>query len=625
VARAIRLALVYNRKHVFPNCPKPGNWWVWAKQMPDCLCDILALKPDLTPDDSQYLISILDYLLGTGPIPGSGYHHGKAGMDALNVFKVGVLTGNRVRIAQAWEGMENSVAPFLLEPDGTPLMTCFSAENLGIALPYIYEGYGTVADWAGLARGTSMQLRPETVGKLTRYLLDLGWWNTWIPPGDPARATENAWISFTPYEMFWRPPRTWSLAQRLAAAEVARAADLKAFAAGKLAPPDGCRFWPTAETLIFRAPDCYAALVMASKARHRISFGYKNRFIHEGNKWYYGRDGLLVLATAAADMDPNLTYTADWRHLSGTTRDDGSILDSPQLQKTTNGYFRPEWVLCENPLAGAATLNGRDAVAGIAVRSGQTRARKSYFFIRDRKTIVYLGSDIAGRGGTETTLAAFPVEPGNAVAVVNGTNCVLAGAAAPAVTTPGWVHARQGGYYFPQSDKVILAAANRKPDLEDRWHPPKESEVPNQSFVSLVFDHGQNPTGGGYAAVQFLGVSAAEVPALAADFKERARWERNAAAHFLQYGAFAAMVFFQPGEICGYRADRPCFLALRDEPGGIRLAVYEPSWTPAALALQLPFAVVGVSLPEGCMADARGLRLKLQPGTPVEISLRRAL
>ena len=93
---------------------------VWAKQMPDCLCDTLALMHgELQPQDKQYIVSVLDYLLGKGPIRGSGYHTGKAGKDALNVLKIGVLTGDRTRIAHAWECMENEVGPHLLEPDGT--------------------------------------------------------------------------------------------------------------------------------------------------------------------------------------------------------------------------------------------------------------------------------------------------------------------------------------------------------------------------------------------------------------------------------------------------------------------------------------------------------------------------
>jgi hypothetical protein len=207
VKEVMHVAFAYTHKHVYPKCPKRGNWWVWAKQMPDCHVDILALMArEFQPEDRQYITSVLDYLLGTGPIPGNGYHHGKLGKDALNSLVVGIVTGDRVRIARGWECMENEVSPYLLEADGTPLMSLLTKEFLGISLPYVYEGYDTGVEWAQLTRGTSMALRPETTGKITRYLLDLGRWNTF-------EGTEVAWISFTSYRVFWRPPgllrRVW--------------------------------------------------------------------------------------------------------------------------------------------------------------------------------------------------------------------------------------------------------------------------------------------------------------------------------------------------------------------------------------------------------------------------------
>ena len=620
IARAIHLAFVYTRKHVHPGCAKPGNWWVWAKQMPDCLCDLLALMHGhLQPDDRAYIVAVLDYLLGTGPIPGSYYHTGKAGKDALNVFKIGVLTGDATRIAHAWECMENEVSPFLLEPDGTPLMTVIKNEFLGISLPYVYEGYATVLEWARVARGTRLNLRPETTGKITRYLLDLGRWNTF-------RGTEVAWISFTSYRVFWRPASTLSYAARLADADVARADALRAMAAGKDTPPVGCRFWPSAETVIFRSPNHYAAVIMASKPKHKISWSYKNHFLNIGSRWYYGRDGHLVIARRPADLDPNLTYTLNWKRLTGVTRDDGSLLTSKQIHKEGTGYWQPGYAFCRSPMAGATTLDGEDGVAGIEVRSGDVRALKSYVFLKDRAMIVAMGSHIRGRGHTETIVHTVPIGKARSEIVVDGKRLTLTAGKTKRIGDPGWIHGLGGGYAFPDGGNVTAIVETREPDFTDNGNPPpdKRPDVPPQTFITIAFDHGNDPKDAAYACVYLPTAAVGDMPALAALCRSQMTHVRNETGHFVRFGPFAAAAFFKPGTLDGYTADRPCFLAIRQEHDATRLSVYEPSWQDCDLKLRLSASVPTGPLPDGVRVQNGELIIETRKGQPIECFLRRA-
>ncbi len=617
VANAVHVAFAYTRRHVRPGCARPGNWWVWAKQMPDCLCDLLALMHGrLQPADWAYLIAVLDDLLGKGPIRGSGYHTGKAGKDALNVFKVGVLSGDRVRIAHAWECMENEVSPYLLEPDGTPLMTVIKTEFLGISLPYVYEGYDTVLRWAQLARGTHLALQAETTGKLTRYLLDLGRWNTF-------QGTEVGWISFTAYRVFWRPARTLSLAGQLAQTGVERAAELAAMARRKDTPPTGCRFWPSAETVIFRGDGYYTALVMASKPRHPISWSYKNHFLHIGNRWYYGRDGHLVIARGPADLHPNLTYTLNWRRLSGVTRDAGSLLESSQIKKEGNDYWQPSYALCLNPMAGAAMLDGRDGIAGIEVHSGETRARKSYFFLCEQDMIVTLGSHIRGQGQTDSIVHTFPIGSQKPEILVDGQRRVLAEGRTTMIPTPCWVHGPGGGYVFPDQGRVTAVVETRKPDFTDHGNPPpsRRPKVPPETFITLYFSHGTDPQGATYACAYLPAAATADMPKLATGFRSQATFGRSDVGHFLRYGSLTGAVFFRPGTLAGHTADRPCFLLSRNDRKNVALAAYEPSWQQATLKLTLP-EPVGRRTPVANMAvEGKTLAIRTQVGCPVECRL----
>ena len=611
VARAMHDGFVYTRKHVYPGCPKPGNWWVWAKQMPDCLCDVLALvSKELDDEDRTYITDVLDYLLGTGPIPGSGYHTGKAGKDAVNTLKAGVLCGDRDRIARAWECMENEVGPYLLEVDGTPLMTVIKSEYLGVSLPYIYEGYGTVVEWASLTEGTAMALRPETTGKISEYLLGLGRWNT-------VDDTEVAWISYTPYRVFWHPAQTRSFAGRMAGLDPERADQLEAMTKGTDSPPEGIRYWPMAETLIVRWPGFYGALPMASRNRHPISWSYKNRFLHIGNKWYYGRDGHLVLATRPEDLDVNLTYTLDWRRLTGVTHDDGSVLDSDELvlQGADDDYWQPAYLLCRNPVAGAAVLGGRDAVAGIEVSAGDIRARKSFFFLSDPEMIVAMGSHIQGRGQAETIVHTFPVD--DAELVVNGVPVVLEGDTPLQIETPAWVYGPCGGYYFPDPGTVSLLAETRPPSFEDVGNPPPERQpdVPAQTFVSILLDHGEDQEDAAYVWVHWPKAKRNKMRLLTRKFRRRCRCVRNKTGHALEFGSFSGITFFEAGEIEGWTADRPCFVAVRKDGKTAHLAAYEPSFTDCRLTLQAPFQWEGAPLAGVVRPDGHTLVIECRSAT----------
>jgi hypothetical protein len=256
-------------------------------------------------------------------------------------------------------------------------------------------------------------------------------------------------------------------------------------------------------------------------------------------------------------------------------------------------------------VAGAAVLGGRDAAAGIEVVAGEIRARKSFFFLSDAQMIVAMGNHIRGRRLTETVVHTFPVQ--EAKLVVNGVPTALEESTPVKVETPAWVHGPCGAYYFPEPATVLLVTETRSPCFEDVGNPPpeKQPEVPARKFVSILFEHGEDPRDGGYVWVHWPTASLDQTPSLAEEFRVRARHGTSESGHMLEFGSFLGLVFFESGELEGWTADCPCFLVARKDDKTARLAAYEPSFTDCRLTVHAPLplddsTLAGTVQSDGC-------------------------
>jgi len=623
VAYAVRLALIYNRKHCFPGCPRPGNWWVWAKQMPACLADILALGYEaLEPADRDYLVALLDDLLGPGPIMAAGYHHGKPALDALGLFKAGLVTSDRERLARASEGMVRCVLPYLLEPDGTPLMTVLDEQSLGVALPYTYEGYYPVVEWTTLARGTSLDLPHEFTDQIVRYLLGQCRWTTY-------RDCEMAWHSYADRAVFNFHGQGMRLAGMLADLGIEPQAELRAFATGTLPEPEGCRYWPNAELLVFRTPDLYAALILGSQVRKHFAWVYKNTVSRHGCRWYHGRDGHLVLATHPADASPQLTYTLDPWRLTGTTVDNGSVLRSPDLvhQGRPGDYWRPQYLLCRNPMAGGVTLRDREGAAAIAVKAGAVRARKTFCFLRDPDAIVVIADNIAGRGPTRTVVHTMPAPVTDFTIATHYGIGVADDGESISLPGPGWIHARGNGYVFPEPCQISISLETRPPNYDDAsWVEPAERAAGKPCrFLSIAIEHQSDPypqhTAGIW--VSLPGILRSQLADLAAAIMAEMTITRNPTGHLCQWRGFSAAVFFAPGKLGGIQAAGPRIVAWRETGSDIQLAAMDPTWAKAGFSIGLPWPNRSAIPRREREARIAGHRLYCtgNPGWPVEVTI----
>ena len=187
------------------------------------------------------------------------------------------------------------------------------------------------------------------------------------------------------------------------------------------------------------------------------------------------------------------------------------------------------------------------------------------------------------------------------------------------------IHVR--GYYFPEEGNVTAITETRKADFSDAGNPPpeKQSQVSDERFISLLFDHGENPTDEDYVCAYFLRAGLDDMPELVKDFMSQASYSHNGVGHFLQYGSFTGVVFFRTGEINGYRADRACYIAISRDKEEVHLSVYEPSWQDCMLRIELPFPAAADDLPENVQLKARELLIAVESGQPIEFDLIRGV
>ena len=111
-----------------------------------------------------------------------------------------------------------------------------------------------------------------------------------------------------------------------------------------------------------------------------------------------------------------------------------------------------------------------------------------------------------------------------------------------------------------------------------------------------------------------------DMPALARTIQRNAAWGSDEAGHYFDYETYRGRTFYQPGEVQGISANRPCMLAMRVANGKAALALYEPSWQTCALSIGLPFGVNGADAP-GIEGISHGFRAAIRPGQPFEFAV----
>ncbi|MFG2138061.1 polysaccharide lyase 8 family protein [Streptomyces sp. NPDC048650] len=273
--------------------------------------------------------------------------------------------------------------------------------------------------------------------------------------------------------------------------------------------PVGHRQFPGMDRAVHRRPGWAAALSMASR---RITY-YENGNGENVRGWHTGAGMLYWWGDTLANGQYSDAFwpTVDPLRLPGTTVSRKELADG---EGGTWGAARPEvsWV------GGSDTGTYASAGQHLKGLAGTLRAKKSWFFVAD--AVVCLGAGITAADGR-------PVET-----TVDNRNLGTTGAAALTVdgrrqptaypwsaTLPGarWAHlAGHAGYVFPDGSALTAHRVARSGTWRD-INAGGSAEPIGRRYLTLLTDHGTDPSGARYAYVLLPGASAARTAARAAD------------------------------------------------------------------------------------------------------------
>ncbi|MFC4099872.1 polysaccharide lyase family 8 super-sandwich domain-containing protein [Paenibacillus xanthanilyticus] len=267
----------------------------------------------------------------------------------------------------------------------------------------------------------------------------------------------------------------------------------------------------------------------------RISaFEYING--ENGKGWYTGAGMTSLYNGDLSQFSGNYWATVDMYRLPGTTTD-GAVSATPVNSKHYTG--NRNWV-------GGSELGSHASVGmdfSMTPVTGTTLAgKKSWFLFGDR--IVALGSGITSTDNkkVETIIENRKLNAaGTNALTVNGSAKSTASGWNEAMTNVSWAHLAGSaagsdiGYYFPSPSAVSGLRETRTGSWSQVNTGQSTAQVTNR-FLSLAFNHGNNPSGATYAYAILPGKSASDMAAYAAN-PDIAVLENSTAAHAVRDSA----------------------------------------------------------------------------------------
>jgi hyaluronate lyase len=199
--------------------------------------------------------------------------------------------------------------------------------------------------------------------------------------------------------------------------------------------------------------------------------------------------------------------TIDSYRISGTTANRNSTIPGNK----PNG---DSWV-------GGTSMDGLYGIVGMYLKpNGQTLAAKKSWFMFDDE-IVALGSGICASDNkvVETIVENRKLKPDNGNIFTVDDNIIPASASIPVLSKPTWMHLSGNaaksdiGYYFPVASDVQFVRGERS----GNWREVNSGvlmsidRILKANYLTLYFDHGNNPVNATYAYVILPDKSAGQV------------------------------------------------------------------------------------------------------------------
>lgn len=232
----------------------------------------------------------------------------------------------------------------------------------------------------------------------------------------------------------------------------------------------------------------------------------------ENARAWYTSEGTTYLYNADSDQFGDSFWpTVDPKRLPGTTVDTKS--------KADGGDRSVPW---DNSItwSGGSEIGGLYGTAGFYMSAvGSTlKAKKSYFMFDDE--VVALGSGITSTDNRtiETIVENRKLNAaGSNALTVNGVAKSATAGWSETMSGVNWAHLDgTGGYYFPVAATVKGLRETRTGSWSDINSVYTDGLTHSNSYMTMWFDHGTNPTNGTYQYVLLPGKTSAETGAYAA-------------------------------------------------------------------------------------------------------------
>lgn len=379
------------------------------------------------------------------------------------------------------------------------------------------------------------------------------------------------------------------------------------------AEPTGHHVFPSMARATHRGKTFTASVSMSSKA---ITF-YENGNGENVRGWHTG-SGLLSWwaegsgAAGGGQYSDGYWPTVDPYRLPGTTVSRKPLADA---EGGAWGVARPDttWV-------GGAT-DGTYAALAQDVRglSSTLRAKKSWFFLDD--AVVCLGAGITSADGA----GAESVFDTRNLGATGTARLTVDGRAQPTrhpwnATFPRarWAHvAGHGGYVFPGGTSLTALREERTGTWKS-INGGGSADPVTRRYVSLLADHGTDPTDASYAYVLMPGATELRTAARALD----RNWLRVDANSGARQGVrvpslgFTGATFWEPGTVDRVTVDAPLIVQIREKRDGTAtVTVADPNRSVKAATLVWRRPVRAVTSKPGTVTQATtGSELRLSFG-----------
>ncbi|MCY0935814.1 polysaccharide lyase 8 family protein [Streptomyces sp. H34-S4] len=408
---------------------------------------------------------------------------------------------------------------------------------------------------------------------------------------------------------YYSPPMA-DVTQTLSA--LARLSEVLADSSVPAAPePVAHRLFPSMDRAAHRRPTWAASLSMASKRITHYETGNGENL----RGWHTGSGMLCWWGSTYGNGQYSDAFwpTVNPYRLPGTTVSRKALADGAGGDW---GASRPDatWV--------GGTTDGEFASVGQHLKGlGSTlTARKSWFFLDD--TVVCLGAGISATDGA----AVDSVIDNRNLGAAGAHALTVGGTVQPATLgwtasfpAPGWAHLAGFGGYVMSGSGTFRALREARTGRWSDINRIASTTALTRRYLTLWYDHGTDPTAGGYVYQLMPGASAAQTSARSAATGWLTVLANNVTAQGVAVGSlgFTGVNFWQPATIGALQASAPCSVTVRERGNGTAVVcVSDPTRTLAGLTLvwNRPVAQV-LSRPASVVSATTGTRLQLGFGS----------